>query len=356
MKKQEEKTGRKEARPYPRFSLEKSLVLARAIQDKNAGKPMNRLLLAEAIGRKHGSSDYEGLLSSSNKYGLTLGNEKSANISLTPLGERVTKPIDAAEKTKALREAALKPDLFKKVFEHYDNAKLPSGTFFQNTLERQFGVPTGHAAECELRLLEDGGFVGIIREISGSPSVILGMVEAGKEEPEAGEEAGEERKKLEDEVPPPPPPPPPAKPKQLFIGHGKNKVPLEQLKGILNGFKVPFKVAVDEPYSGRPISEKVAETMKECTSGIFIFTGDEEVYDKEGKPVLRPGGNVIYELGAASVLYGKNIVIFKEAGIDFPTDFRDIGHIPFEKDNLDAKASELFKELISFGILKVSVA
>ena len=72
-------------------------------------------------------------------------------------------------------------------------------------------------------------------------------------------------------------------PKQIFVAHGKNKKPIEQLEKILNKFKVPYKVAIDEPHRGRPISAKVAELMKNCTSGIFIFTADEETQDLRGE-------------------------------------------------------------------------
>ena len=58
--------------------------------------------------------------------------------------------------------------------------------------------------------------------------------------------------------------------------------------------------------------------------------------------------------GSLSVV--ENMVIFKEDGVVFPTDFRDIGQIVFEKDKPETKASELFKGLIEFGILKMFVA
>src|SRR5439155_19787358 len=106
-----------------------------------------------------------------------------------------------------------------------------------------------------------------------------------------------------------------AKPKKVFIAHGKNRTPLEQLKKALEQFKVSYAVAVDEPNKGRPISKKVATLMEEeCSSGIFIFTADE-MFTREGKDgeteeVWRPSENVIYELGAASILYENRIVIF----------------------------------------------
>src|SRR5207245_10740292 len=62
--------GRRSARPFPKFTLEECLEVPVAIQDKNAGKPLKRLFLAEAINRKPASSDFKSLLSSSNKYGL----------------------------------------------------------------------------------------------------------------------------------------------------------------------------------------------------------------------------------------------------------------------------------------------
>jgi predicted nucleotide-binding protein len=96
-------------------------------------------------------------------------------------------------------------------------------------------------------------------------------------------------------------------PKKVFIAHGKNRTPLEQLKKALDQFKVKYAVAVDEPNRGRPISKKVADLMEdECSSGIFIFTADErflrETGDGTTEEVWRPSENVVYELGAASIL------------------------------------------------------
>jgi predicted nucleotide-binding protein len=140
----------------------------------------------------------------------------------------------------------------------------------------------------------------------------------------------------------------------IFIAHGKNKKPLEQLKRILDQFKVPYRVAVEEPNLGRPIGEKVREIMQSCNCAILIFTTDEEFTEKEGNTVWRPSENVVYELGASGYLYGDRIVILKEDGVDFPANFRDIGYISFKKDQLEAKSMDLLKELIGFGILKVS--
>jgi predicted nucleotide-binding protein len=140
----------------------------------------------------------------------------------------------------------------------------------------------------------------------------------------------------------------------IFIAHGKNKKPLEQLKTILDQFKIPYKVAIEEPNLGRPIGAKVREIMESCNCAILIFTADEEFGDRDGNAVWRPSENVVYELGAAGYLYDNRIVIMKEEGVEFPTNFRDIGYISFSKDQLADKAMEILKELIGFGIVKVT--
>jgi predicted nucleotide-binding protein len=140
----------------------------------------------------------------------------------------------------------------------------------------------------------------------------------------------------------------------IFVAHGKNKKPLEQLKRVLDQFKIPYRVATEEPNLGRPIGAKVREIMEACNCAILIFTADEEFKDAQGKQVWRPSENVTYELGASGYLYGNRIVIMKEEGVDFPTNFRDLGYISFAKDQLEARAMDVLKELIGFGIVKVS--
>lgn len=184
-----------------------------------------------------------------------------------------------------------------------------------------------------------------IREGGGAVEIKTEKIpEEGIEEPE--EETGIKTAQVDEK--------PIALGQGIFIAHGKNKKPLEQLKKILNEFKIPYKVAIEEPSLGRPISSKVREIMKSCNCAILIFTADEEFRDKDGKVVWRPSENVVYELGATGYLYDNRIVIMKEDRVDFPTNFRDIGYISFEKDKLEAKTMDVLKELIGFGIVKMS--
>jgi hypothetical protein len=94
---------------------------------------------------------------------------------------------------------------------------------------------------------------------------------------------------------------------------------------------------------------------KNAARQFLIFSADEELFDKDGQSLWRPSENVVHELGAASVMYDNRIVVFREEGVDLATNYESIGYITFEKDDIPARANDLFRELIAFGILKVSV-
>jgi hypothetical protein len=350
----EEEKRTRSPRPFPRHSLQESLKIAQAIHDKNNDRPMKPMFVAESIGRKPESSEFRLLLSSSLKYGLTKGSYVSDYIELTPLAIGIIKPVDELQRDLSLKDAAQKPEIFRTIYEYYRNGKFPTDEFFKNKLEVEFGVPREFVNECAQLLYENGKFVGIIRDVMGSPRVVF---DAPPKEIEPSEESEEP---LEDTTTPTiPPPSVKGKPeenisKKIFIAHGKNTTPLGQLKGILDEFKVPYIVAVNEANRGRPISAKVKEEMQKCSSAIFIFTADEETQDGQGMKSWRPSDNVVYELGAATYLYENRIIIMKEEGVSLASDFNDFGYITFQKDNLEAKAIPLIKELVALQFVKIT--
>lgn len=353
-------------RNFPKHSLEASLVVAQKIQDEMGGKPMNRLLLADALGLSPSSSNFREVLSSSYKYGLTDGTEKADQISLTAIGESATGK-DATKRIAALRSAALRSPVFGQFFRDYGNKKVPSADMLPKVLHATYGVPKELTSECATLADANGRFVEIIREIGGSAHILLEAEVAKLAQIESAPD-GESQDKVPEVVVATPTEPllSPESPtatspsqasrphKPIFVAHGKNKAPLQQLQALLTTFQIPHKVVVDEANLGRPISQKVRDTLQECGSAILIFTRDEQFTDKNGIEIWRPSENVVYELGATSYLYGDRIVIFKERGIHFPTNFQNIGYIEFESNDIQARTADLLKELIGFGLVRVT--
>ncbi|MCU0311009.1 MAG: nucleotide-binding protein [Acidimicrobiales bacterium] len=341
-------------------------MISQKIADENAGAPMNRLLVADALGIKPASSNFKYLLSSSRMYGLTEGTEKATEVSLTPLGKRVTRS-SGPERMAALRQAALTIPLYREFFERFNGNKLPSPDMLRKILVADFGVPADRAEEAAGLVVETGEFIGVLRQISGSTHVLMDAVPdsevAGSvdgaddaESAEDGLQTDEPVGNVENEGPGSEPPTDVtrARPKPIFVGHGKNTGPLEKLEKILAGFQIPYKVAVSEPNLGRPIPAKVRDIMLECGSAILIFTKDQRFTNDEGAEIWRPSENVAHELGACSFAYEDRVVIFKEQGIDLPTNFSSIGYIEFEENGIAAKTAELLQELIGFGLVKIT--
>ncbi len=348
---------------FPKHFLKTALRVAQALEDKNSSNPMPPTDVAIAIEKSPGSSDFRMLLSSSIKYGLTTGSFNQSKITLTELARDIVAPTSDGSKNKALLKAAFTPPLFQNIFASYKGKKVPDMQFFQNALVRDFGVSKDQAARCAAVFYENAEYLGLVRQattgkwLASEPSVIeqeepreadtVGTDENGNAN-QSGEES-QRQSQVETRTAP-------AAKNAIFIGHGKNRTPLEQLEKFLTEYKIPNRVVVDEANKGRPISQKVADSMNECGAAIIIFTADEEFKDLNGQTIFRPSENAIFELGAVSALYGSRVIIFKEAGVTFPTNFRDIGYIEFEKNRLDAKVSELFRELIAFKLITVTVA
>lgn len=357
----------KKNRTYPALALSSAIRVAAVIQDDASGMKVSRLTLSELLDTTPTSSVFRDLVSASRFYGLTEGGINADEFNLTPLGIQATGGDEVA-RDKALKSAVMSVTPYKAFLDAFGGKKVPGDGPLKEYLIRDAGVDTTQVDEVISYLKDDLKTAGLVKEIKGSDWIDLAGVPSvptsnQEREPEDGllEEATDQANeshveegagsvgvgsKQGD-----------SKPRKVFIAHGKNRTPLEQLKKALDQFKVKYAVAVDEANRGRPISKKVAELMQnECSSGIFIFTADERfTREVEGatEEVWRPSENVVFELGAASILYDNRIVIFKEKGVSFPSDFSDLGYIEFEKDQLVAELGNLFQELVALDILEV---
>jgi predicted nucleotide-binding protein len=355
------------SRPYPQITVTEATKIPQGIRDHNAGRPINRILLAEALKLSPTGSVFRDLLTASYKYGFTKGSFQSENIELTELGEQLTKPRSEMEKLNAMRTGIRRISLFNQLLEYFNNNKLPASEFLKNSLEREpFNVTPEWSAEAADVFIENGKAVGFVRDISGSPFVVT---EAGPPTVKVSKtinEAEKEQaivletidKKEQISITEEKPLSHPEKPQvpstlQFFIGHGKDEEALEQLKEILNQLAIPYIIAQEEPNTGRPISKKVRDLIDSCSGGIFVFSADEEFKDLNNNSIFRPRENVVFELGAASYKYDQRIVIFKERGVAFPSDFRDLGYIEYEKGKLSSKTMDLLKELIALKAVKI---
>lgn len=364
-------------RNYPNPTLKQALEIPRAIQEQASGMPVNKLTLAEIVRRTPSAGSFRELLLASRAYGLTSGGVNADQFELTALGVEATAEEETV-RAAALRKAVMNIEPFRVFLDAYNGKKIPARSAFKDFLAKSAAVPLERTDDCIEHILADVRMASLVRVLKGSEYIDLSNTVLGENTDEGDNEPSERmddgeiaqdgevaQERFEDVVPPQRPEHSGGESsqrqtvsKKVFIAHGKNRTPLSQLKKMLDDFKVKYAIAVDEANRGRPVSKKVADLMRdECSSAIFIFTADErflkESDNGETVEVWRPSENVVYELGAASVLYNRRIVIFKEKRVTFPSDFSDLGYIEFESDQLDAMMGSLFKELVDLDILEV---
>lgn len=351
--------ARGEARPFPPKRLSEATRVAQAVRDLNAGRPMNRILLARALKVSPGSSNFRELLSASLRYRLTDGSYKSEEISLTALGEALTAPRDAKEKEDSVRAAMRHVPLFDEMLTHFQNNKLPSPEFLKNTLERQpFNVEAEWSSRSAEAFMEDAETAGFIETVGDSKYVVLTGNGGGS--PDAAvvsKESPAQRTGNGIEMPQPIPsverptgagtepirgrgePGAAATGRRVFISHGKNREIVEQLKEIVKFGKFDPVVSVDEETTSKPVPDKVMEDMRSCFAGVIHVAADEIVAGKDGKPQRRINENVLIEIGAAMALYDGNFILLVGDAVELPSNLQGLYQCRYGGEKLDGEAT-----------------
>ncbi len=270
-------------RNYPSLRLEQARRVAEVMHDQASGMTVGRLTLAELLKTTPGSSVFKERVASSRFYGLTDGGINAEEFSVTELGERLNSP-DEAVKIAALKEAVLRVPPFRAFFEAFSNRKVPGMAAFREFLTKNADVDEAHVEFCIAHILGDADEAGLTRTINGSVYVDLDGVPALRSgEDEEGEDdlAAEEtnsglaaaiaaERQNGAVAPAEPQTPPPAedeakRPQAIFVAGRKGKS-LDQLVKILDEYKIPHKLAEDEPNRARPILTRIVVPTQSATA------------------------------------------------------------------------------------------
>ena len=126
---------------FPKHTIEDSIKIAQAIEEKNSGNPLDAPTLAKHVDfRKSNDWRFKDLLRSANQYGLVEGSGEKATVELKKIGTDIVAPGSPQQRKQALASAFENVNLFKKVAEHYAGKTIPEDEYFANTLSRDFNV------------------------------------------------------------------------------------------------------------------------------------------------------------------------------------------------------------------------
>jgi hypothetical protein len=155
---------------YPRHSVEKSLRIAKAILEQNAGKPCTVRESAKFVGVA-ASGPYRLEVSSGIKFGF-LARSTSGQIEPTERAKRVLRPQDPQDKLGGLRDAVLEAPLIQDVYGHYRGENLPDATFFNNALVDTFKIPADKVSQFQEVFIDSLRAAELISEHEGKTRVL----------------------------------------------------------------------------------------------------------------------------------------------------------------------------------------
>lgn len=341
-------------RPYPIHTLEDALSVAVAVQNSNAGLPFDRGLLARALGTTPASSGFTMKLNSSAKYGLTRGGYNDALISLTDMGVAIVAPQGDEELSQVLVEAATQPDVFSQFYQMLDGKRLPEDEYAQNMLQRESSIHPGLTSECLSIIKANGLYVGILKEEGGFLYIRLPKPQ------ESGLELGNEGQGIVSDtsiegrnarVTPHQARAASSPGGRIFIGHCGNGDAVQFVKALLDDFGIEYGSVEEDGKDTQPVPVRVSNEMRDCTSAILVFASSN-ADSQDGRN--NAGERMLYQLGAASVLYGDKIVILSEAGFDLSNPVPDIHRVIFRSEKPEEAGLALLIELHDAGVISVT--
>jgi len=337
----------------PGISLEKAVRVPRAIADNYGGGPVTPLQLASALNVSPTTGPFRQLCGASIAYGLTEGGYSAKEIKLTPLGNRIVKPLEEDDDLEAKREAVLKPRVMREFLQKYSGSPLPRHDIAMNVLEG-LGVPSGKTQLVHSLILESAEAVGVLRKIKDKQYVDLtGVNVAEKQSEEEGVgDSKEEQEEVEiaaEEAPRVPTSRTTATQtnRRVFITHGKNKTFVDPIKKLLGFGELTPVVSVEKQSVSKPVPDKVMDDMRSCGAAIIHIEAEQKLIDKEAKEHIIINPNVLIEIGAAMALYGRRYILLVRDGVELPSNLQGLYEVRYKGDSLDGEATIKLLEAIN---------
>jgi hypothetical protein len=168
-------------RIYPALPFEVSLKLGEAIHQLASGERVNRLTLFKALDKSPTSSANATLITSSAKYGITVGSYVADYLDFTEKGKLATDPsFDPIEKARIRFELAIENiEPFKILYAKYKNKRLPSFDILSDVL-KEAKLDIDDHKECIEIFMVNCKYLGLLQTIAGVETLL--SVEAVLEE------------------------------------------------------------------------------------------------------------------------------------------------------------------------------
>ncbi|MGN6343452.1 MAG: hypothetical protein ACTHML_20910 [Ginsengibacter sp.] len=124
-------------RTYPIVTVEKCLIVAQKLKEKNGGNAWSPAEVKKAI-EVGDTNRFFYITKASRDFGFTYGTRNASEIGMTDFGRSVVYAPNPETEKKLKIEAFLKIEIFRDVLNYYKGNQLPEMKYLSNTLEDKF--------------------------------------------------------------------------------------------------------------------------------------------------------------------------------------------------------------------------
>jgi predicted nucleotide-binding protein len=127
--------------------------------------------------------------------------------------------------------------------------------------------------------------------------------------------------------------------RRVFITHGKNKKIVDQLKELLTFGNFEPIVSVERESVSKPVPDKVLDDMRSCGAAVIHVGTEQKLLDQDGNEHRVINQNVLIEIGAAMMRYGRNFILLVEEYTTLPSNLQGLYEVRYSGDELDYPAT-----------------
>jgi hypothetical protein len=135
------------------------------------------------------------------------------------------------------------------------------------------------------------------------------------------------------------------------VGESENTEAVQLVKDVLDEFGIAHGTSARNSDDTRPVPAQISSVMRDCTAAILVISSDDLAQDGGD---YGAGQRALYQIGAASALYGEAIVVLSEVGLDLPRDVRSLPNVVFDSRKAGDAAFGLLKELHRVDAIKIT--
>jgi predicted nucleotide-binding protein len=127
--------------------------------------------------------------------------------------------------------------------------------------------------------------------------------------------------------------------RRVAVLHGSNKAFVDPIKRLLVILEMIPVVSTERQSVSKPVPDKVMDDMRGCGAAIIHVDEEATLFDHDHVEHTMVNPNVLIEIGAAMLAYGRRFILLVKDGIRLPSNLQGLYEVRYRGDALSDDAT-----------------